>query len=58
MKGSGRSQGRDFLRQATSFPLNHHFTGNSNKGNQNIILKELTYTRVCVFVKELPFVIK
>jgi len=58
MKGSRSGQGTDFLRQATSFPLNHHFAGNSNKGNQNIIVKELTYTRVCVFVKELPFVIK
>lgn len=58
VKGSRRGQGKDFLWQATSFPLNHHYTGNSNKRNRNIIMKELTYTRVCVFVKELPFAIK
>jgi len=45
VKGPRRGQGTDFLQQATSFPLNHHYTGNSNKGNQNIIVKELTYTR-------------
>jgi hypothetical protein len=34
-----RGQGTEVLGQARPFPQNHHFTGNSTKGNQKIIVK-------------------